>query len=1209
LAKLFRTSSRVARGDAETPELDAVATLSTALLGARDVESVGRLILDQVRALLEVDVALLAMINEDATQANGLVARAVEGDVAWWPELRLDLRSEPSMIASAAAEAAALQVYDVESSPRVHRGIAERIGAKSAVFMPLISGDRVQAVVIGATTTENRHFGSDDIALLQTLAAEGALALERARSADELAGALERERLVAEIGRKVRSEGNLDAVLRVAVEEVGRAIGGTRCFIRLGEPGEPMPILAEWDASGYAPIGDAAPRLVVTNFAARERRTAAIGDVLAAPELKDPSLGDVQVLLGLGTRAVLATPIVVFGEMIGVFGLHRPEVGDWSAPEISLAEAAAREVGLAIHSARLLEENRRRLEGQSALVKAAHALTSELRLEAVLQRLVVEVTKLLEADAADCYLYDAQRGMFRCAAIYGLRSDLLEFEFPADQGLSGEALRTGRSVRSADYSDVSAPPHPAYEGYKASIVAPMTWSGEVRGVFGVGIRDARREFGARDTEIIEAFAGLASLALRNAASFEQSERQARVQQGFYRIAAVLGEPLSLAKTHAALAQAAAEALGGAFSAVLMSGPAGFEPAGGHNLPAGLDEFLAAELQQPADPLAAAARSQRVLSAAAVLRDERFSDRWRQRAAETGFESLLVIPVDAGQGRGLAVVFFEEERRFDDDDLELARHLARAARGALERSELYESERTSRALSQQLTRMGRLLAAELDPAAVLEELVGQAPVLLGVEACSIRVQEGGDLVVRAVAGPDTAGALGARSSATSRLAGDVLQTLSPLALSDVGDDERIVAADPLLQGGYRAYLAVPLFASEGSPQGVLSLYSRRPRSWREEEVEAVVALAGTASAVLANAELYQRVAIERERSLAILENVADGIVTVDREGKVVLWNDAAERITGVPRTEALGRTPAQVLQRNIGLAGEPPAGNRLVAVRRGSEEVWLSLTEAIMRDPAGAEAGRIFAFRDVSADRAVEQMKSDFVSMVSQELRRPLTSIYGFAETLLHRGAAFGDDERATFLSYIASETERLTAIVDRLLSVARLDAGDLEVQLAPLDMRPVVSEAVASAERSEAMNGHRFVVDLPDEPLGARADREKLKQVLAHLLDNAVRYSPDGGTVTVVARERGGAIEVQISDEGVGIPALDRERIFRKFYRGESGGRDMGGTGLGLFLARGLVAAMGGKIWVDSEEGQGSSFVFELPSAAPSETELEAERV
>jgi signal transduction histidine kinase len=227
-------------------------------------------------------------------------------------------------------------------------------------------------------------------------------------------------------------------------------------------------------------------------------------------------------------------------------------------------------------------------------------------------------------------------------------------------------------------------------------------------------------------------------------------------------------------------------------------------------------------------------------------------------------------------------------------------------------------------------------------------------------------------------------------------------------------------------------------------------------------------------------------------------------------------------------------------------------------------------------------------------------------MVSQELRRPLTSIYGFAETLLRRGALFDEEERTTFLGYIASETERLTAIVDRLLNVARLDAGDLEVQLAALDVRPVVSEAVAHAEQSDGLNGHRFVLDLPEEPLDAEADPEKLKQVLAHLLDNAVRYSPEGGTVTVVARERRGAIEVRIVDEGIGIPAVDRERIFRKF---ESGREVGGGIGLGLFLARGLVSAMGGRIWVDSGEGKGSSFVFELPSTLTRRTELEPERV
>jgi signal transduction histidine kinase len=318
---------------------------------------------------------------------------------------------------------------------------------------------------------------------------------------------------------------------------------------------------------------------------------------------------------------------------------------------------------------------------------------------------------------------------------------------------------------------------------------------------------------------------------------------------------------------------------------------------------------------------------------------------------------------------------------------------------------------------------------------------------------------------------------------------------------------------------------------------------------------------------------------------------------------VLWNPAAERITGVAQGDALGKTPTEALGRPLEAAGGTPGGSRLLPIRRGGEEVWLSLSEAVMTDPVGAVAGRIFAFRDISVERSVEQMKTDFVSTVSHELRTPLTSIYGFAETLLRQDVLFGEEERATFLRYISSESERLTAIVDRLLSVAQLDTGAIAVQLAETDVGAVVSEAVRSAEGADGENGHRFVVELGDEPLAAEADRDKLTQVLAHLLDNAVRYSPAGGTVTVAARRREDAVEVSVEDQGVGIPHADQERIFRKFYRGEAamGAVGAGATGLGLFLAEGLVTAMGGRIRVDSAEGKGSTFVLEL-RAAESET-------
>jgi PAS domain S-box-containing protein len=383
--------------------------------------------------------------------------------------------------------------------------------------------------------------------------------------------------------------------------------------------------------------------------------------------------------------------------------------------------------------------------------------------------------------------------------------------------------------------------------------------------------------------------------------------------------------------------------------------------------------------------------------------------------------------------------------------------------------------------------------------------------------------------------------------------------------------------------------------------VLSVYARKPRQWRPEEIEALLALAGNTSAALANAELYSRVSLEKERSVAILANIADGIVAVDRDGEVVLWNSAAEEITGVPQEEAIGRTTVQILQRQLESAeagGGTPSGQRLISITRGGDDVWLSLSEAVMRDPLGAVAGRIFAFRDISADRMVEQVKSDFVAAVSHELRTPLTSIYGFAETLLRQDVPFGEEERRIFLGYIASESERLTEIVDQLLNVARLDAGDLQVELGRIDVASVVSELVETVEESGVMNSHRFEIDLPDEPLAAEADPDKVRQIFNILVENALRYSPGGGTVTVGARRNDDRVEVRVADEGIGIPAAERERIFRKFYRAESAARDgAAGTGLGLFIAKELVTAMGGRIWVDSTEGEGSSFLFELPAA------------
>jgi PAS domain S-box-containing protein len=1007
----IRPNRRAAGGG---KEFESVSRVASEFARTADVEGVARTLLDEIAAMAGVSFAGLTFVSDEGSEAVGYLARSRGKDVDWWRELRLDLANEPSGIASAVFEAAAFAVYDAAESSVVSRELVEATGARSAAFVPLLLEERVIAVISIATAEERRVFSADELSLMQTLASEAAVALERLRAG------------------------------------------------------------------------------------------------------------------------------------------------------VALQEALA--------------ENEERLSQQEALLRAAHALSSELDLPVVLQRLADQLVDLLDSDAADCYLLDRERGVFRCVAVHGFDESLLDFEFPMDEGIEGRAM------------------HPAYEGFTDVTRAPMSWDGKVRGVLGVGRRDGRG-FRAGDAGVLEAFAGLAALAVRNAETFAQSAQQARIQRGFYRIAAALGQSLSRAATLEAVAQAAAEALGGASAAVIVPSYGRLEPVGAYELPEALASALEEHAAVREGQLFQAAAEGRIVASRSIADDERLLADLRETAVASGYGSLLAVPVESPRdaGRGLVLIFFADERRFSDEDLELARHLADATRGALERSELFEAERSARAVAQQLTRTGRLLTSELDPAAVLDEVVQQAPALVNAEAAAFRIVDGDDLLVTSAEGNGAAAALESRSPTGGRLSGDVVQSGAPVALSDAGSDDRLRALDPMLAAGHSAFLGVPVAAPEGAVAGVLAVYAEQPREWREEEIEALQAVAASTSAALSNAELYQRVALERERSVAILANIADGIVAVDREGGVVLWNAAAERITGVPAAAALGRAPVDVLQRSLEAPDGAAAGDRLVPVMRGREEVWLSVTEAVMRDPLGVVAGRIFAFRDISGDRLVEQVKSDFVSTVSHELRTPLTSIYGFAETLLRQDVVFGEEERKTFLRYIASESQRLTTIVDTLLAVARLDTGDLQVNLAETDIRGVVGQVLDTVRFD---NGHQVVVDLPDAPLPARADADKLRQVIANLVDNAIRFSPDGGTITVGAAMHDDTVEVTVSDEGIGIPQADQEEIFRKFYRGADAELRVGarGTGLGLFIARGLVTAMGGRIWVASREGEGSRFSFELPA-------------
>jgi two-component system phosphate regulon sensor histidine kinase PhoR len=324
------------------------------------------------------------------------------------------------------------------------------------------------------------------------------------------------------------------------------------------------------------------------------------------------------------------------------------------------------------------------------------------------------------------------------------------------------------------------------------------------------------------------------------------------------------------------------------------------------------------------------------------------------------------------------------------------------------------------------------------------------------------------------------------------------------------------------------------------------------------------------------------------------------VLVDRSGVVRLWNTAATTITGVSEEEVIGKPIADVVHRwkeispLIPVASQPgePVRAETVPVEFGGRELWIS------GSGVGFEEGTVYAFRDLTEERALEELKADFVATVSHELRTPLAAIYGAAQTVRRTDVNITEEIRDQLLGVIASESDRLGGIVSDLLLAGRLDAEQLPIAVEPVD--PVeLATSVVEAARTHLPESVDLQLSVPDAVPSVVADPGQLHQVLVNLVDNAIKYSPRGGPVSLSIANGDGRIRFAVSDAGLGIPASEHRRIFEKFYRLDPAmTRGIGGTGLGLYICRELVRRMDGKIWVESSLGKGSTFVVELPSAS-----------
>jgi len=351
------------------------------------------------------------------------------------------------------------------------------------------------------------------------------------------------------------------------------------------------------------------------------------------------------------------------------------------------------------------------------------------------------------------------------------------------------------------------------------------------------------------------------------------------------------------------------------------------------------------------------------------------------------------------------------------------------------------------------------------------------------------------------------------------------------------------------------------------------------------------------------ELQERlVLLERERSQlrTVLEGMVEGVVLTDPTGRILLANDAFRRIFNA-QLPVEGRRPLETarvpaLQEAIESALEADEPVTREIALGGAQDKVIQASLASIRE-SGETVGAVAVFHDVSELKRLERVRREFVANVSHELRTPLTAIKGYAETL--RDGGLRDPETAAeFVRVIHRHAERLRALIEDLLDLAAVEQGEARIDLAPVALRDVATQAEAVARPAAAGKRHTLTLDVPGDLPRVLADRDRLGQVLINLLDNAVKFTPEGGRIEVSARPSSGRVVVSVKDNGVGIPPEDIGRIFERFYRvGRSRDRREGGTGLGLAIAKHLTQAMGGTIEVESRPGSGTTFRVSLPAA------------
>ncbi len=1143
----------------------------------------------------------------------------------------------------------------------IHSPLLQALEAKGFIVLPIYIGVRLDAALLAISQTPLAPFTNEDEQLFTLLARLVAITLQNLNLLTEISQHLAEVNLLLDFNRQL-SNLESERILQILVESALHVLPTAQTsLVTLWD--EKQGILVPRAASGYAD----STRIMEINYQRGEALPGKAFDLkqpIRSKEIDFPStynLSSENLLRynkatgGKLPISCLAVPIqrAPNSDPLGVLVLENYKIASaFSYEAQALVTSLTQQTALNLENSRLYRAAEQRASQLHALTGVSAIISSNLKPDQLIESLLDQLQAILPYTTGTLWLRQGEELVVRVARGFVDSDQRQGLSVAAeDSALLKEMIATGLPIMVGDvnkdprFSSLVENPNPSWLGI------PLIASGEVRGVIALE-KDELNFYTVEHLQIATAFAGQAAVTLENASLYQESvDRAAELDQRSRRLemlnqfSKALSESLDPTELLRITIQEVSQAIHCTYVSGLLFTQEGLVT-------------LNAETPQYADelpvPIPNAPVFDRLRESLGVFNCEHVETEdelapLNEYFEKLGTRSLLALSLATGSElHGVVLAHTNHPYRFNADEIGLARTICNQAAIAIQNARLYaetrsltnELDQRVRERTEQLARahqrtetLLRLiteLSASLDLEQVLTRTLDVLNQLIDAEHITVLLARSGERKLHHLASvgyqtPIVTEEYFTTLDSNQGLAGWIIQEHQPVLIPDVKEDPRWLEL-PNVTTIYRSAIGVPLLIG-GEALGALLFFHRRVDHFSMDQLDLVQAAANQVAIAVNNAELYRLIRdqaedlgnlvrsqqVETQRSKAILEDVADGVLVTDENMKITLFNDSAEKILGLSRNNVVGKT----LDYFTGLFG-------------GAARTWMDTIRTWSQDPPASRSGILFAeqitledervvsihlapvslretflgtvsiFRDITHQVEIDRLKSEFVATVSHELRTPMTSIKGYVDILLMGAAGTLNEQQTHFLDIVKNNTERLSILVNDLLDISRIESGRLNLAIQPVDLAQLADQAVKGLrQRSEEDEKPMQIdLDLPRRSPRVVADPDQLRHILDNLLENAYYYTPVNGHILVKIRQKNNEVQVDVKDDGIGIPAELQSRVFERFYRGEHPFvLSTSGTGLGLSIVQNLVEMQYGKIWLVSSgiPGEGSTFSFTLP--------------